>query len=287
MLAVSTIIILASTYALLAAGIVILYKASRVINFAHGELAIVGGYVFYSLSLFSGGSLLVGIAGAAAFAVLTGVLIYLTLMRQLVGQPFYVGILVTVAIGIVLRAAIIIFWESERVTIEITDWTVYTFAGGATLSFMDVFGVLICVLFYLGLFAFFRYTRLGIQFRGTAENPLLASQRRVNVHFILALAWAIAAFAACLSGVLYGERALLSPQTVLIGLSGLTAALVGGLDSLRGAIIGAFIVAIAEYLTVRLIDPVLSEAVPFFILLIVMFVRPWGLFGTREEIARV
>ena len=109
----------------------------------------------------------------------------------------------------------------------------------------------------------------------------------MNINFVLSLAWVIATFAATLSGILYGGRAFLSSESVSIGLAGLTAALVGGLDSLRGAVIGAFIVALAQYLTVRLIDPVLSEALPFLLLLVMMSIRPWGLFGTVEELDRV
>jgi len=116
---------------------------------------------------------------------------------------------------------------------------------------------------------------------------LLASQRGVDVNVVLSLAWIIAIFAASLSGVLYGGRASLSAESATIGLAGLTAALVGGLDSLRGAVLGALVVASVQYLTVRLIDPVLSEAVPFLILLFVMVVRPWGLLGTQEELDRV
>lgn len=107
------------------------------------------------------------------------------------------------------------------------------------------------------------------------------------MNFVLSLAWVIAILAASLSGIFYGGRAFLSTESVTIGLAGLTAALVGGLDSLRGAIAGAFIVAGAQYLTVRLVDPVLSEAVPFLILLAVMFIRPWGLFGTQEKLDQV
>lgn len=282
-----TIVILASTYALLAAGVIILYKASRVINFAHGELAIVGGYVFYSLGIFSNQSLWLSIIGTLVFSVVCGIAIYHLLMRRLIGEPLYVSILVTVGIAIIFKALIIIVWKAERVTITIADQVAFTFSGGATISYMDVASIVLTALFYLGLFVFFQFSQLGLQFRGAAENPLLASQRRVSVNGILALAWGIAVAAACLSGTLYGGRALLSPESVLIGLSGLTAALVGGLDSLRGGILGAIIIATAEYVTVRLIDPILSEAVPFLILLAVMSFRPWGLLGTQEELDRV
>jgi branched-chain amino acid transport system permease protein len=284
----ATVIILTCTYALLAAGIVILYKAGRVVNFAHGEIAIVGGYVFYSISVMNAvGSPWLAILGAAAFSVLMGAFIYMGLMRRVVGEPFYVPILVTIGIAIVFKAAIIVIWRADQVTINIGAAPAIRFAGGASLSYMDIASIMLTVLFFIALYLFLTRTRTGVQFRGTAENPLLASQRGVNINFVLSLAWVIATFAATLSGILYGGRAFLSSESVSIGLAGLTAALVGGLDSLRGAVIGAFIVALAQYLTVRLIDPVLSEALPFLLLLVMMSIRPWGLFGTVEELDRV
>ncbi len=283
----ATVLILTCTYALLAAGIVILYKAGRVVNFAHGELAVVGGYVFYSSGLLAGNSLWFAILGATVFSVVMGTFIYMAMMRRVVGEPFYVAILVTVGLGIVLKAAIIVIWRATEVTIDVGVRPAIRLAGGATLSYMDIATVILTIGFFAALYVFFRFTRLGVQFRGTAENPLLASQRGVNVNFVLSLAWVIAILAASLAGVVYGGRAFLSSESVTIGLAGLTAALVGGLDSLRGAVVGALIVALAQYITVRLIDPILSDALPFFILLVVMGIRPWGLFGTLEELDRV
>ena len=283
----ATVLISTCTYALLAAGIVILYKAGRVVNFAHGELAIVGGFVFYSTGLMSDNSLVLAILGAAVFSIVMGSIIYVTMMRRVVGEPFYVAILITIGIAIVLKSAIIVIWRAPRLTIDVGVAPAIRLPDGATLSYMDLASVVLTAAFFICLFLFFRFTRLGIQFRGTAENPLLASQRGVNVNFVLSLAWVIATLAATLSGVLYGGRAFLSTESASIGLAGLTAALVGGLDSLRGAVVGAFILALAQYLTVRLIDPVLSEALPFLILLLVMSIRPWGLFGTVEELDRV
>lgn len=285
---VATVAILTCTYALLAAGIVILYKAGRVVNFAHGEIAIVGGYVFYSSGMMAGEmSPWLAVLGAVVFSIITGAFIYAAMMRRVVGEPFYVAILVTVGIAIVLKSAIIVIWRAQHLTIDVGVAPAIRLAGGATLSYMDVASIALTIAFFVGLYLFFTFTRLGVQFRGTAENPLLASQRGVNVNLVLSMAWIIAVLAATLSGVLYGGRAFLSAESVTIGLAGLTAALVGGLDSLRGAIIGAFVVALAQYLTVRLIDPVLSEALPFLILLVVMSIRPWGLFGTVEELDRV
>ena len=287
-----SILALGSTYALLAAGIVIIYKASRVINFAQGELAIVGAYVFHSAGFitgttFTGPSLIITVAIAAAGSGAFGILIYFALMRSLLGRPTFVAAMVTIGLAIILKAAIVVIWKSRSVGIPIGRQAVYRFTGGGRISWIELITIAVCVLAFAGLAVFFQYTRLGRQFRGAAENPLLAAQRQVNINLILALAWSLAVFLAALAGVLFGSRSMLSPQSTIIGLSGLTAALVGGLDSLRGAAIGGLLVAAATYLTARLISPSLAETVPFLILLAVMSWRPWGLFGTVEELNRV
>jgi branched-chain amino acid transport system permease protein len=287
-----SILALGSTYALLAAGIVIIYKASRVVNFAHGELAIVGAYVFHSAGFLTGAtltgpSLAAAAALAAAGSALFGVLIYFALMRRLLGRPTFIAAMVTIGLAIILKAAIVVIWKSRSVGIPIGRQPLYNFAGGGRIAWIELISILICIAAFAALAVFFQYTRLGRQFRGAAENPLLAAQRQVNINFILALAWGLAVFAAALAGVLFGSRSMLSPQSTIIGLSGLTAALVGGLDSLRGAAIGGMLVAAATYLTARLISPTLAETVPFLILLAVMSWRPWGLFGTVEELNRV
>ena len=114
--ALVSILVLGSTYALLAAGVVILYKASRIVNFAVGELAIVGGYVFYSAGmLWSGQSLVLTIAATAAVSVLFGVAAYVALMRPLIGQPTFVAAMVTIGLAIVLKAGIVVIWHSRSV----------------------------------------------------------------------------------------------------------------------------------------------------------------------------
>jgi len=287
-----SILALGSTYALLAAGIVIIYKASRVVNFAHGELAIVGAYVFHSAGVLTGTSLtgfslVATIAIAAAGSALFGILVYFALMRRLLGRPTFVAAMVTIGLAIILKAAIVVFFKSRSVGIPIGRQPLYNFAGGGRITWIELISILVCIATFAALAVFFQYTRLGRQFRGAAENPLLAAQRQVNINLILALAWSLAVFSAALAGVLFGSRSMLSPQSTIIGLSGLTAALVGGLDSLRGAAVGGLLVAAATYLTARLISPTLAETVPFLILLVVMSLRPWGLFGTVEELNRV
>jgi branched-chain amino acid transport system permease protein len=282
-----SIVALGTTYSLLAAGVVVVYKASRVVNFAHGELAIVGGYVLYSTSMFWDGNTLYGAIASAVISAAFGVVIYFSLMRRLVGEPTYVAVMVTIGLSIILKALIVIVWKSRSFSLGLGRETIYRFPEGGRVAAIDAITVGAGVLFFFMLAAFFRRSRLGRQFRGAAENALLASQRQVNVNLMLAFAWGLAVFSACLAGVLYGSRSMLSPQSTIIGMNGLTAALVGGLDSLRGAALGGLLVAAATFITARTIDPALSDAVPFVMLLLVMMLRPWGVFGMREELDRV
>lgn len=281
-------LVLGAIYSLLAAGIVVIYKASRVVNFAHGEFAVLGAYLYFSLSQAMPGvpAILVVVLVTAICAAL-GATLYHVLMRRLVGRPPFVAAMVTIGLAIILKAAIVIGWESRSVGLNLTRIVLIDYGRGFRLTLIEAITIVTCIAAFTGIFAFFRYASLGRQFRGVAESALLASQRQVNINLILALAWALALGSAVIAGVLFGGRSILTPQSVFIGLSGLTAALVGGLDSFRGALFGGFLVAAATYLTARLVDPSLAEAVPFVLLLAVMLWRPWGVFGTREELNRV
>ncbi len=287
MQALVTVILLTSIYALLASGIVVVYKSSRVLNFGHGELAILGGYVALAILSASGGSLPWSLAGVVLTSVGSGVLIYVILMKRMTGQPAYVAILATIGLAILIKAIILLVWQAQARTIPLGGDRVLALPGGGWLFQIDVGTAAAAAAYFLALFAFYRKSQLGRQLLGVAENPLLAALRGVNIHRALAISWVIAVFGAALAGMLYGSRTVLSLQGVGVGLSGLTAALVGGLDSLLGAILGAFLVALSEYLTIRFIDPIMAEAVPFLILLLAMSLRPWGLLGTPEEIERV
>jgi branched-chain amino acid transport system permease protein len=123
--------------------------------------------------------------------------------------------------------------------------------------------------------------------RAAGQNPLLAAQRGINLHGIYALAWGLSTFTGSLAGILIALDAGLDGTMAVIGLKAFPAALVGGLDSLPGALIGSLIVAMSEVLLIQYVDPLLSDVVPFLVLLGVLMVRPWGLLGTREELDRV
>ncbi len=139
---------------------------------------------------------------------------------------------------------------------------------------------------YAALFAFLRFGRWGVRMRAAGQNPLLAAQRGINLHAVYALAWGLSTLTGSLAGMLIALDSGLTSTMVVIGLKAFPAALVGGLDSLVGALVGSLIVGAAEVLLIQY-DPLLSDVVPFLVLIAMLIVRPWGLFGTREELDRV
>jgi branched-chain amino acid transport system permease protein len=284
------IAVLASIYALICCGYVLIYRVSRVLSLAHGELMMLGAYGLYATaSLFSGHPLL-AVAAAAGLALAVGAAVYAALMWRMTGESVLAAVLATIALGILLRGLmVLVFGTQTQYPLRDLGWSNASFdaGGGARISAVGAALVLGTALVYGSLFAFLRGTRWGLRMRAAGQNPLLAAQRGVRLHGIYALAWALATLTGGMAGMLIASDAGLEGTLVTIGLKAFPAALVGGLDSLLGALVGSLIVAGAEVLLIYYVDPLLSDVVPFVVLLAMLVVRPWGLFGSREELDRV
>lgn len=284
------IVVLASIYALISCGYVLIYRVSRVLSLAHGELMLLGAFgLFTTASLFSGSPIL-AIGMALVLAAVIGILVYVLLMRRMTGESVLAAVLVTIALGILVRGLTVLIWSTqERHPLHVLGWPNVSLAVGesARISAVGLAFVLITAAVYGALYFFLRYTHWGIRMRAAGQNPLLAAQRGINLHAIYALAWALATFTAGIAGMLIACDNALDQTMVTIGLKAFPAALVGGLDSLAGALLGSLIVSAAEVLLIHYVDPLLSEVVPFAVLIAMLIVRPWGLFGSREELDRV
>ncbi len=284
------IIVLAAIYALLACGYVLIYRVSRVMNMAHGELTMLGAYLLLTTASLFAGHPVTAIAAAVTLSLAVGAFVYLLLMRKMTGETVLAAILTTIAIGILLRGLVVLIWSAAEQhpleALRVTNPSI-ELVGGARISTCAALMVLMTVLVYGGLFAFLRFGRWGMRMRAAGQNPLLAAQRGVNLHAVYALAWGLSTLTGSLAGMLIALDSGLDQTMVVIGLKAFAPALVGGLDSLLGALIGAGIVAGAEVLAIHYIDPLLSDVVPFLVLIAMLVVRPWGLFGTREELDRV
>ena len=287
---VVNIIVLSAIYALIACGYVLIYRVSRVLNLAHGELMMLGAYLLLATASSFDGHPLVALGAAILLSLLVGVMVYLFLMRRMTGEMVLAAVLTTVALGILLRGAMVLIWSAQQQypgQALGVDNSALAVPGGARISTFAAAIVGTTALVYAALFVFLRFGRWGVRMRAAGQNPLLAAQRGINLHAIYALAWGLSTLTGSIAGMLIALDSGLTSTMAVIGLKAFPVALVGGLDSLAGALIGALIIGAAEVLSIQYIDPLLSDVVPFLVLLVMLVLRPWGLFGTREELDRV
>ncbi len=284
------IVVLSSIYALIACGYVLIYRVSRVLNLAHGELMMVGSYLLLTLAWTFKGSPAIAIAAAIVLSLTVGVLVYVFLMRKMTGEMVLAAVLTTVALGIFLRGLMVLIWSAQQqYPAQALGFSNPALAlpGGGRISLFAAILVATTAFVYAALFTFLRFGAWGVRMRAAGQNPLLAAQRGINLHAVYALAWGLSTLTGALAGMLISLDSGLTGSLVIIGLKAFPAALVGGLDSLLGAILGSLIIGACEVLAIQYIDPLLSDVIPFVVLIAFLIVRPWGLFGTREELDRV
>ncbi len=286
----ANILVLAAIYALISCGYVLVYRVSRVLNLAQGELMMIGAYLLLATASLFGGSPFTALATSLILSLLLGVLLYFFLMRRMTGELVIAAVLVTIALGILLRGLVILIWTAhEQHPMQHLGWAnePVNVMDGVTMSSVGILTIAVAAGSFLALYFFFRFSRWGVRMRAAGENPLLAAQRGIKLHLIYALAWGLATFSGGMAGMLQAAELGLDQSMVIIGLKAFPAAIVGGLDSLLGALIGSLILAAAEVLAIHFIDPLVSDVVPFVVLLAMLMIRPWGLFGTKEELERV
>ena len=282
---VLTVVATWGIYALLGMGIVIIYRTSRILNLAGGELAVLVGYVV-AAALGSGfGFPLALLLGMATAAVL-GLAVFRLMIRRVMGEPPHVGLMLTVGLAVTLNGLMIILFGGGMTAIH-TGLPSASMVGAMRLPTQDLvaaFGAWTAI----GLIALiYRVTDLGLQMRAVAERVMLSAQRGINVERVIALSWMVGVLAIGTAGILHGERAFVALSAAVIGISALIACLIGGMDSLKGVVVGALIVAAAENFTAYYIDPRYVLIAPVALLLVILVIRPWGLFGTVEEFRRV
>jgi branched-chain amino acid transport system permease protein len=284
------ILIQTSFYALLGMGYVLIYRATRVLNLAHGDLMVFGAYLFFQALASSGGSLALAIAAAVLGAAVLGAIVYLAVMRPLASYPVAVGVLATIALGLVLRTIVTLIWSAQtRYPAELIGQSGRPIALSAVASVSGIDTLMIAAAFVamIGFPLMLRLSIVGIEMRGVAENAVLAAQRGINIHRINAFSWAAASVMAAVAGIFFSIKVRLGPDLWYVGLAGFAPALIGGMDSLKGVVIGAVIVAAAEVLAALYIAPQVALAAPFLVLLVALWIRPWGVFGSREELDRI
>ena len=194
---------------------------------------ILGAYLLVATSAGITSDPLIAIALTAVFSIIVGLSVYLLLMREMTGQPVLAAVLTTVALGILLRGAMVLIWGPQQLNVA----SMLSFENASVVltdsirvSTASLWLVICTVVVYLGLLAFLHMSRWGMRMRASGQNPLLAAQRGINLHTVYALAWTLSTFSGSIAGVLVALDSRLDVNMAVIGLKAFPAALVGGLD---------------------------------------------------------
>ena len=274
-------LIYASIYSLFGLGYVLIYRASRVFNFAIAEMGLFSALLFTTCFVAFGlvWAIVLTVIGSLAL----GAALYLGIFSRLVGQEEWSQMIVSFALSIALLAVCGLIWGTEIRNIDVPGEkdTLFHIPGHVTLTITDV--VLIVSGFTIwGVLAWATtLSRLGVYMRATAENPLLAAQQGLPVTLIICTAWGVGGLVSAVAAVSYGIRLQVDPTMILLGLVAVPAALLGGLDSVFGKLPGAIILGAAQATAAAFFGAAAGDVVAFATLLVVLLVLPHGLFGSK------
>jgi branched-chain amino acid transport system permease protein len=272
--------------ALAALGFVLIYKASGVINFAQGHFLLVGAYVVWALTVDAGLHWAVAVAGAILVAIALGLTVERFILRPLVGEPTISVIMVTIGLAQVLGAVVQIIWGTfpQVFPAFIPDDSV-TIAGAVVgENRLWALGLAAVALAAFGIF--FQRSRHGIAMRAVADDQQAALTMGISVRRTFALAWALAGVSAVVGGMLVANLIGVSGDVANFGLLVFPVVILGGLDSVPGAVVGGCIIGLLEAYTGGYVGEGLDSVIPYIALVAILLVRPYGLFG-QVRIERV
>ena len=278
-----------SIYALIALGFVVIYRSSKVFNFAQGELLVFGAYVMTAL-VGAGFPWPLAVVGSMTATGLLAAGIERIALRRMVGRPVFVTIILTIFVGVLLRIAVMVIWKADTRGVS-TPWdpmsTVELGQVAVLTSSLVTFGAgaLVVVAFFLMT----RYSKLGVAMRAASSDQEAAQGLGIPVGRVLGTAWFIAGAFAALGGIFLGLfPRQVDPNLGYIALRAFPAVIVGGLDSLGGAVIAGILLGVLEVLAQGYVNPRLGEfghdfhaVFPYIVMIVFLVVRPYGLFGVR------
>jgi branched-chain amino acid transport system permease protein len=275
-----------SVYACIALGFVLIFKSTDIFNFAQPELMMLGAYMAFALITLFKLPFVFGFIFALVMMAAIAALLEMLVVRPMVGEPVLSVIMVTLGLANVLRGLTGLIWgyEEQQFPNPFPDEPIMIL--GAAINQAEIYTIVATAILLIIFFLFFKYSSSGISMRATAEDAKTAFLMGVNVKRVFTASWAIAALVATIAGIFLASFTFLEPIMGHTGLKALPAMILGGLDSVVGAIIGGLIIGVVENLAGFYLEDYLGSGIndiaAYVIVLIVMMVRPYGLFGTKE-----
>lgn len=277
-------------YSLIALGFVLVYKATDAINFAQGEFVMLAGLIVVVVLGFESAPLIAAIVVVLAAMIGFGFGLERVVLRPLLGRPVVAVIMATIGLAAILRGLgpVIFGKEVRSISLPIGDDPITL--GPASLPPIQILGAVVAILFFICFSWFFKKSRMGVAMRAIADNQQVAQAMGINVERYFALAWAGAGIVSALGGVIWGAMLGVDVQLALVGLKVFPVVILGGLDSIGGALVGGLIVGIVESLAAGYLDPYVGggtkDFAPYVLMILMLMVRPYGIFG-RRQIERV
>jgi branched-chain amino acid transport system permease protein len=280
-------IVVGSIYSMIALGFVLIYKATEVVNFAQGELLMIGAYICLEVIVTTGMPFLAGFFTTLVFMTLLALAIEKLVLRRMMGAPVMSVVMATIGIGIVLRSVVLLVWGATNRPFPTVFPREGLDLGVVTVSQVYLYAFFLCLTFMVIFGAFFQYTRWGLTMRAVSSSRKAAESLGVPLVRVFALAWVISAIVSGVGGILAANISGLTPDLSAYGVRVFPAVILGGLDSIIGATISGVIIGVLENLSGGYLRNLtglsgLGPVAPFFVLILILWVRPTGLFGRKE-----
>ena len=270
-------------YGLIALGLVMIYKTTETVSFAHGELMMLGAFAGFALMVLLGWPFWLAVVATVVVLALFGIALERVAIRPILGQPAFSLVMLTIGIGYAARGLVTMIpgigTETHTLPVPYKDQT--WSAGGLVLNVEQMVVIAATAVLSALLYAMFRYSRIGIAMQASSQNQLAAYYMGIPVKRLNGLVWGLAAAVAAIAGVLLAPITFVYANMGFIGLKAMPAAVVGGFASLPGALVGGLVIGVVESLAGFYLPEGFKDVAPYVVVLIMLVVRPNGLFGEK------
>ncbi len=269
-------------YGLIALGFVLIYKATEMVNFAQGDIMMLGAFFAFTYVSILELNFFIAVGATLLTMAAFGVLLERLVLRPMIGEPPFSVLMLTIGLGFIMRAAAGAIWGNEPRSLPTPYAGGVLKLGDVIVGYESVAIILGTVLLCSLLFVFFKFSRLGIAMQAASQNQLAAYYSGIPVKRINSLVLALSAIISAVAGILVAPISLIDPLMGFIGIKAFAAAIVGGFGSLPGAIVGGLIIGIVEQFAGLYMPPGFADVSAYVILLVMLLIRPAGIFATMQ-----
>ncbi|MBA5763156.1 branched-chain amino acid ABC transporter permease [Vibrio sp. 404] len=280
-------VIVGMLYGVVAMCFVLIYKSTQVVNFAQGEFLLIGAWVCWASLVYLELPFVLGFLLTLAFMTIFGIAVQTIVLRPLIGEPIISVIMVTIGLSMFFQAMMKWMFGVSAVSYPRVFETNVVNIGGLNVEFAYILSLIFSVIIMGAFYWFFKFSKMGLAMRATAFNQQVAQSLGISIKKVFAISWAISAMVSATAGIVIGLVNGVSDALSIIGIKVFPAVILGGLDSVIGAIVGGITIGLLENLA-EFVDSQylqvgnLYNIAPFYVLLIILAFKPYGLFGTKD-----